>query len=110
MRAWTGLHRDERGAMSIVSLFALLVLTILLGSVINSVRQVDSKIRLQNAADAATYSGGVVLARFDASGLPVLKASAEELAEHDAYLAALDKAVSGECVWRKLEAPVAAPA
>jgi len=60
--------------------------------------------------NAGASSGGVVLARFDASGLPVLKASAEELAEHDAYLAALDKAVSGECVWRKLEAPVAAPA
>lgn len=51
---------------------------------------------------------GVVLARFDASGLPVLKAGDEDLAEHEAYLAALDKSVGGECVWRKLDAPVAA--
>jgi DNA polymerase-3 subunit epsilon len=51
---------------------------------------------------------GLVLARFDASGLPVLKASDEDLAEHEAYLAALDKSVGGECVWRKMEAPAAA--
>ena len=35
----------------------------LLGMVINAGRQVDNKVKLQNAADAATYSGGVVLAR-----------------------------------------------
>ena len=53
-------------------------------------------------------SDGIVLARFDASGLVVVKASDEELAEHETYLAALDKSVGGECVWRKLDAPVAA--
>jgi len=35
----------------------------LLGMVMNVGRQVDGKIRLQNAADAAAYSGGLVLAR-----------------------------------------------
>ena len=35
----------------------------LLGMVMNVGRQVDGKIRMQNAADAAAYSGGVVLAR-----------------------------------------------
>lgn len=59
---------------------------------------------------AGASGGGMVLARFDASGLPVITASAEELAEHEAYLAALDKSVGGECVWRKLDAPVAATA
>ncbi|WP_313625204.1 DNA polymerase III subunit epsilon [Achromobacter sp.] len=54
---------------------------------------------------AGTGSDGVVLAKFDASGLPVLYAAPEELAEHEAYLAALDKSVNGQCVWRKLEAP-----
>jgi len=48
---------------------------------------------------------GMVLARFDASDLPVIKASDEELAEHDAYLQALDKSAGGACIWRKLEAP-----
>lgn len=57
------LHRDQRGTMSIVSVFAMMLLAMLLGMLINSARQVDSKIKLQNAADAAAYSGGVVIAR-----------------------------------------------
>lgn len=59
---------------------------------------------------AGASGGGLVLGRFDASGLPVITANADELAEHEAYLAALDKSVGGECVWRKLDAPVAAAA
>jgi hypothetical protein len=43
--------------------FALLVLVMLLGMVMNSARQVDQKVKLQNAADSATYAGGVVLTR-----------------------------------------------
>ena len=57
------LHRDEDGTISILSVFAVLLLTMLLGMVMNVGRQVDGKIRMQNAADAAAYSGGVVLAR-----------------------------------------------
>jgi hypothetical protein len=57
------LHRDERGSISIISVFAALLLTMLLGMVLNVGRQVDGKIRLQNAADAAAYSGGLELAR-----------------------------------------------
>jgi hypothetical protein len=57
------LHDDQRGSISLATVFALLLLTILLGMVINAGRQVDNKVKLQNAADAATYSGGVVLAR-----------------------------------------------
>jgi hypothetical protein len=56
-------HRDQRGSMSIVSLFAVLLLTFLLGMVMNSGRQVDQKVKMQNAADSATYAGGVVIAR-----------------------------------------------
>src|SRR3990167_9220013 len=56
-------HRDQQGVMSILSVFAVLMLTALLGMVMNVGRQVDGKIRLQNAADAAAYSGGVVIAR-----------------------------------------------
>jgi DNA polymerase-3 subunit epsilon len=43
---------------------------------------------------------------FDASLLPVIAASAEELAEHAAYLNDLDKAAGKACVWRAYE-PVA---
>jgi hypothetical protein len=57
------LHRDQRGSMSIVSVFALMFLAMLLGMVMNAGRHVDGKIRMQNAADSAAYSGGVVLAR-----------------------------------------------
>ena len=57
------LHADERGTISLISVFTLLLLTVLMGMVINVGRQVDNKVKLQNAADASTYSGGVVLAR-----------------------------------------------
>ena len=57
------LHRDERGTISIVAVFTAIMLTILLGMVMNAGREVDGKLRMQNAADAATYSGGVTLAR-----------------------------------------------
>ncbi len=64
---WTrriaSLHRDQQGTMSIVTVFTVLLLTMVLGMVMNVGREVDSKIRLQNAADAAAYSGGVVIAR-----------------------------------------------
>jgi hypothetical protein len=59
----TALHRDERGSISVATVFALLILTMLLGMVINAGRQIDNKVKLQNAADATTQSGGVMLAR-----------------------------------------------
>jgi hypothetical protein len=57
------LHRDQRGSLSIVSVFAVMFLAMLLGMVMNVGRHVDGKLRMQNAADAAAFSGGVVLAR-----------------------------------------------
>jgi hypothetical protein len=62
-RKLVGVHRDERGTISIVAVFALIILAMLLGMVINVGYQADSKVKMQNAADAATYSGGVVMAR-----------------------------------------------
>jgi len=59
----SNLHGDQRGSISISSMFGLLILVMLLGMVMNSVRQVDQKVKMQNAADAASYSGGVVIAR-----------------------------------------------
>ncbi|HEY2415875.1 MAG TPA: pilus assembly protein TadG-related protein [Pirellulaceae bacterium] len=53
----------RRGSINLATVFALLLLAFLLGMVLNVARQVDNKIKLQNAADAATYSGGIVLAR-----------------------------------------------
>jgi hypothetical protein len=56
-------HHDERGTISIVSVFTAMLLTMLLGMVFNVGRQVDGKMRMQNAADSAAYSGGLVMAR-----------------------------------------------
>ena len=57
------MHRDERGTISILSVIVLLLLTMLLGMILNIGEQIDDKIKMQNAADAATYSSGVVVAR-----------------------------------------------
>ncbi len=57
------LHHDQDGALSILSVFAAMLLTMLLGMVMNVGRHVDGKLRLQNAADAAAYSGAVVQTR-----------------------------------------------
>ena len=57
------LHRDERGTISIVTVFTLLMFTMLLVMIVNVATHLDDKIKMQNAADAAGYSGGVVLAR-----------------------------------------------
>ncbi len=56
-------HRDERGAISLLSLFAVFMFTILLGQMMNIGRQMDDKLRMQNAADAAAYTGSVGVAR-----------------------------------------------
>lgn len=57
------LHRDESGALSILTVFMMFVFTILLMMIVNIASHTDDKLRMQNAADAAAYSGGVVLAR-----------------------------------------------
>ena len=81
-------HRDQRGVMSILSVFAVLMLVALLGMVMNVGRQVDGKIRMQNAADATAYSGGVLVAR----GLNVLAFSNHLLSEVFALTAVMREA------------------
>lgn len=56
-------HRDQRGTISILTVFCLLMFTMLLVMIVNAATHLDDKIRMQNAADASAYSGGVVLAR-----------------------------------------------
>lgn len=57
------LHRNERGILTLASVFALFLFTILLIMIVNVATHLDDKINRQNAADASAYSGGVVLAR-----------------------------------------------
>lgn len=56
-------HHDERGSISIVTVFTLLMFTMILVMIVNIGTHIDDKLKMQNASDAATYSGGVVLAR-----------------------------------------------
>jgi hypothetical protein len=56
-------HDDEQGTISIITVFVLLMFTMLLMLLVNVAKQLDDKVRMQNGADAATYSGSVVLAR-----------------------------------------------
>ena len=57
------LHRNERGVLTLTSVFALFLFTILLMMIVNVATHLDDKINRQNAADASAYSGGVILAR-----------------------------------------------
>jgi hypothetical protein len=59
----TRLHSDESGVISLLTVFVMLGCTWLLLLLLNSARHLDSKVRLQNAADAAGQSGVGVLAR-----------------------------------------------
>ena len=57
------LHSDESGVISLLTVFIMLGCTWLLLWVLNSAKQLDSKVRLQNAADTAGQSGVAILAR-----------------------------------------------
>lgn len=62
-RLLTRMHRDQQGAISVLSVFAIFMFTILLVLIVNVGRQIDDKLRMQNAADAVAYSGATVIAR-----------------------------------------------
>ena len=57
------LHSDESGVISLLTVFIMLGCTWLLLWVLNSAKQLDSKVRLQNAADTAGQSGVGILVR-----------------------------------------------
>lgn len=55
-----------------------------------------------DVSDAVNGDAAFIRQDFDAASLPVLRASAEELAAHEAYLVDLDRAAGGACVWRRV--------
>lgn len=57
------IHRDQSGSISVTSVFTFMFLTMVLGMVINIGRHADRKVKLQNAADAAAFTGSSVVAR-----------------------------------------------
>lgn len=60
---FASLHQDQSGSISIVSVFAVIFLAMVFGMVMNIGRHTDRKIKMQHGADAAAYTGGVVLSR-----------------------------------------------
>lgn len=62
-RAIQRLHGDQTGVISLLSVFVMLGCTSLLLWVFNSAKQLDSKVRMQNAVDATGQSGAGILAR-----------------------------------------------
>jgi len=57
------LHRDQGGAISLMTVFAVVLLAFLLGMVMNVGRHVDHKVVMQNAADASAEAGAITIAR-----------------------------------------------
>ncbi|MCA9114556.1 MAG: hypothetical protein KDA79_05680 [Planctomycetaceae bacterium] len=56
-------HHDESGTVSIMTVFGIFMFGVLLAMVMNLGRAVDDKLRMQNAADAAAWTGAVTMAR-----------------------------------------------
>jgi len=56
-------RRDESGVISLLTVFVLLGLTMMLLAMINIAKQIDAKVRRQNAVDAATRSAASTVAR-----------------------------------------------
>jgi DNA polymerase-3 subunit epsilon len=69
----------------------------------------QTSLSLGGTASAAAQALATGVRRLDAGRQPlkVVRAGPQELAAHEARLAAIDKASGGECVWRKLEPKVA---
>lgn len=64
----------------------------------------DSLLMDAGSDDSASACSSVRMA-FERKPLAVLQPSADELAEHQAYLDTLDKSVKGTCLWRAIENP-----
>ncbi|MBV8659018.1 MAG: DNA polymerase III subunit epsilon [Burkholderiales bacterium] len=70
----------------------------------------DSLLMDLNANDGPSHAHAAMgnLQAIDHSALVVIQADEAEVAEHDAYLDALDKAIKGTCIWRQIEPKVGA--
>jgi DNA polymerase-3 subunit epsilon len=84
-------HRKLHGALLDSELLADVYLAMTRG---------QNTLSMDMEADDAS-GGGQLLEAGPLGEILVLPAAADELAEHDNVLAALDKGVKGECVWRK---------
>ena len=95
-------HRDLHGALLDAEILADVYLAM--------TRQQDS-LFVAPAADAMPLSDAAATAahvvRSNRAPLPVIRANAEEIAAHEAYLTLLDCSSGEPCVWRRCEAELA---
>lgn len=88
-------HRDLHGALLDSEILADVYLTMTGGQVSLSLEGTDEE------NGTAIAGGGIRRLPPDRLRLPVMQASGEEVALHDARLQAIDKASGGNCVWLK---------
>ena len=88
-------HRELHGALLDSEILADVYLMMTGGQVVLSLGGEDS--------NGASGMQGAAIRRLDANRRPlkVIRASTEELAEHEARLAAIEKASGGSCVWKQ---------
>jgi DNA polymerase-3 subunit epsilon len=87
-------HRKLHGALLDAELLADVYLSMTRGQ-----NSLSMEVEVEAAAD------GDVLDYVPLADIIFLPASTDELAEHEATIAGLDKAVKGMCIWRALTAP-----
>ncbi|KVE36592.1 DNA polymerase III subunit epsilon [Burkholderia sp. TSV86] len=90
-------HRTLHGALLDSELLAEVYLAMTRG-------QESLVIDMLDEGGHAQHNGNTLRVTFSGLDLPVLAATADELAEHDAQLDALDKTVKGACIWRSAAA------
>ncbi|CAM5199352.1 DNA polymerase III subunit epsilon OS=Castellaniella defragrans OX=75697 GN=dnaQ PE=4 SV=1 [Castellaniella defragrans] len=74
----------------------------LLGEVWLAMTRGQDSLLDDGAQETAVTQGAAVQPGFDASGLPVVALSEQDLQAHEAYLDDLDKEAGGQSLWRKL--------
>jgi DNA polymerase-3 subunit epsilon len=87
-------HRTLHGALLDAELLAEVYLAMTRG---------QNSLTMDLGSDAANEGQNANLAAIPLAEILVLPAMPDELAEHDAVLAGLDKQVKGTCIWRTVE-------
>ncbi len=100
-------HRQLHGALLDAELLAGVYLAMTSGQVALSLEGSEPGLGLPATHDM--QASRQVSTAASRSPLPVIRASAGELAQHQAYLAVLDKAAGKPCLWRRLSPAEVAP-
>lgn len=93
-------HRELHGALLDAEILADVYLALTAGQ--------GALVFFAPEADASTERTAAQLSLGERPPLRVRRADAEELAAHEARLAAIDKASKGSCVWRRIQAATVA--